>query len=540
LKKTIKSFGYVDELEKEFPDPIAHFKEVVAEMERERRKENAPVSIEVDFREELKAGSNRKNFGYVALSSLYHSLGLRELFNNCQSDLNSSFSLNSIVRLLVFDRVLAPSSKKAAFENRESYFERFDFSLDDIYRSLSVLAELKERVVLFLHKRITRDFGRDTELVYYDVTNYYFESDTTDELRKKGVCKEHRPDPIVQMGLLMDNSALPITYKLFPGNTNDCLTLLPVLSEVKRDYNLKRIIVVADKGLNTSDNVTCNILGGDGYVYSQSVRKANDELRKWIIRRKGWKTEDGEIFTRSRLGIRNVWTPDPTGKKDAIEIEEKQVAIYSKKYAERARLQRAETIAKAREYVTNPPRYKQAVSYGAAKYVKGLQVDKKTGEVLKDNTKLFFDEEKLAAEEELDGFYCIVTSEKNKSAAEIARIYHGLWKIEQTFRVTKTDLRTRPIYVSLKDHIEAHFLTCFLALILIRLLEIKTKHRYSPTRLIEAMKKCSASKLTENIWLFDYKDEVLDSIGEGLGIDFSKKQLRLADIKNILAGTKKS
>jgi thiol-disulfide isomerase/thioredoxin len=283
--KTVKSLGYLDGLAKEYPDPIAHFKSVVETMNKKAVLEKQPVAISLDPEETLtESQANRKNIGYAALSKLYHELGLNIFFYNNSRSFKSEFNTNSIMKLLVFSRVLAPASKKKTYEEKDRYFENTEFSLDDVYRCLTQVVTFKDGLKLHLHRQMKNKFGRSTDLVYYDVTNYYFETDRQDEMKRKGVSKEHRPDPIVQMGLLMDTKGIPVSYDLFPGNTNDCETLMPILDKVKKDYEIGRTIVVADKGVNTADNIAFILARGDGYVYSQTVRGANIEesLRRLI------------------------------------------------------------------------------------------------------------------------------------------------------------------------------------------------------------------------------------------------------------------
>ena len=261
--KTIKSLGYLDDLKKSYPDPVAHFKAVVAEMNKMQALENQPVEFSIDPNEVLVDSEvNRKNIGYAALSKLYHELGLHRFFSNHSRSFKSKFNTNNIMKLLIYSRVLFPASKKKTYEQKGRYFENSDFSLDDVYRCLSQVITFKDKLQIHLHRQMKEKYGRSTELVYYDVTNYYFEIDEQDELRKNGVSKEHRPDPIVQMGLLMDTKGIPIMYDLFPGNTNDCLTLMPILDQAKKDYEIGRTIVVADKGINTADNIAFSLAKG--------------------------------------------------------------------------------------------------------------------------------------------------------------------------------------------------------------------------------------------------------------------------------------
>jgi transposase len=211
------------------------------------------------------------------------------------------YNVNSIMKLLVFSRILAPASKKKTFENKDWYFENFDFTLDDIYHCLTFANSKRDNLKLHLHRKIKEQYGRNTELVYYDVTNYYFEIDEPDELRKKSVSKEHRTDPIVQMGLFMDTMGMPISYDLFPGNTNDCSTLIPLLVKIKREYDIGRVIVVADKGMNTGMNIAYNLIKGDGYVYSQTVRGGHKELKDYVLDGGGYRQMGDDYRIKSRL-----------------------------------------------------------------------------------------------------------------------------------------------------------------------------------------------------------------------------------------------
>jgi transposase len=371
------------------------------------------------------------------------------------------------------------------------------------------------------------------------VTNYYFEIDEPDQLRKKGVSKEHRPNPIIQMGLLMDRQGLPITYKLFSGNTNDCSTLLPILSEVRKQYDIGRIVVVADKGINTSENVGYNLIQGDGYVFSQTIRGANKELKAFVLNQSGYRNIGEEFKVKSRFYPRELTVTNVYGKQVNVPVDEKQVIFYSEKYAKRAKAEREPALMKAGELIANPGRFTQSTAYGAAKYIKDLVYDKKTGEIITVGHAPHLDLEKLKEEEQFDGFYAIVTSECDLSDEQIIETYRGLWRIEESFRITKSDLETRPVYVSREDHIEAHFLTCFMALLFLRVLESKTEGKYSPARMIESLNAVSGAHLQENYYMFDYIDQVVEHIGTAIGIDFSKRILSLGEIKIILAATKK-
>jgi len=538
---TVKSLGYLDELEKLYDDPIAFCNQEIARLNDENLKDNAPLSFTIGRQERLDTNnSNRKNFGYAALSHIYHELEIDSFLTNRQRHSKEEYDANAIMKLLAFSRLLYPASKKKTYENKERFFEKANFSLDDVYRCLSFFNKHKDALQLWIHERIKQHYHRNTSLVYYDVTNYYFEIDEQDELRRKGHSKEHRSDPIVQMGLFMDTHGIPITYGLFPGNTLDKQTLIPMLGNIQREFSLGRIIVVADKGMTTGDNIAYALAAKNGYVLSYSIRGADKSFKDYVLDQTGYVVKNEEFKIKSRLYPREISVSTTGGKKKKIQVDEKQVVFYSTKYAAKAKAERAGAIAKAKDLIKHPSKYSQSTSMGAAKYVKNLSFDPKTGEVLEDVKQLLrFNEEKLKQEEALDGYYAIVTSEYKESDERIIEIYRGLWKIEESFKITKSDFETRPVYLSREEHIQSHFLTCFVALVIARVLEYRMKGKHSVSAMIESLEKCSCSHIQKNYYLFDYYDEILADIGQEFNIDFGKKCMSLGELKKILGEVKK-
>lgn len=542
----IKSLGYLDVLEKQFDDPIAHFTEIVKQMNIEEQNEKLPLTIKINTNEELSENeNNRKNFGYVALSKVYHELEIDKfLIHKFKARNFSEFKINNIIKLLVFSRALFPDSKKSTFENRNIFFENTHFSLEEVYNALTYIEPFKNDIQKYIYDHIQEQYKPNNECVFYDVTNYYFEIDEPDQLRKKGVCKEHRPNPIVQMGLFMDSLSLPMCYKLFEGNTNDCLTLKPMVQELQKNYNVGKVIVVADKGLNTGNNIAYNKAIGNGYVMSLSVRGANADLKNYVLNEIGYVyNEDKTYKKKSRLYPREI-TITKKDKDDKIikikqNVDEKQVVFWSADYAKRAKAERQPAIDKAKDLIGNVQKYNKKNCVGASKYVKHLVFDKTTGEIIEAKSQLSLDEDKIAEEEKLDGYYMIVSSEFDKTDDEIIDIYRGLWRIEETFKVTKSELDARPVYVSRKEHIEAHFLTCYIALVLSRILQHKLDKKYSVGKILESLSKCNCSNYHENYYLFDYYDTVLKDIGNILNINFALKNRTLQDIKKILSSSKK-
>jgi len=518
----VKKIGYLDALENEYPDPIAHFTRVVEEMNLKMAEENKQANIIVDMNLRI-TGNLRKNFGYVALSAVYHELEIDKFFASRQQSVDIGYNMNAVMRLLVFARLLSPGSKKKAYEEKEWFFERSDFALADVYRALSRFSALGEALQLWIHEHIVAKYGRDTSITYYDVTNYYFEIDEQDDLRRKGVSKEHHPDPIVQMGLFIDNCGLPVAYQLFPGNSNDCTTLLPIIKRIRRQYGIGKAVVVSDKGLNTQKNAYYLANSRGGYVFSQSVRGGNEELKSYVLNQRGYQWTSEYYKKKSRQFTRNVDFEDDNGIRVQAKIAEKQVVFYSKDYDAKAKADRASVIKKARTIISNPQNFNKHNTYGAAKYIRHIEYDKDTGKIVEPKSLLVFNDELLAEEEKYDGYYVIVSSRHQETDDWIIDTYKGLWRIEETFRISKNDLEARPVYVSRDDRIQAHFLTCFVAMVIIRLIQFKLNYSFSAGKILESLAMSCCSNIQHNLYLFDYYDDVIEKVGSLFDIDFSKK-----------------
>jgi len=537
-QRKVKSLGFLDDLEKEYDDPISHFSLLAKQMTEEAKNKELPLDFSFSPDETIDPSTVlRKNLGFSVLSYFYHKLRINNFFINRQRNLSIDYSLNNIFQMLVYSRVLDPCSKKSSFENMDNYFLNFNFGINDVYRALDYFNFYKDDLLLHIHEMIRMTYGRDTSNVYYDVTNYYFEIKEPDDFRKKGVSKEHRPNPVIQMGLLMDNLGLPITYKLFEGNTNDCSTLMPVLNDLKDDYSLGRIIVVADKGMNTGENIAYNILHKNGYIYSQTVRGANADLKEYVLSDEGYEEFSDGFKIKSRIITTNIWVENVSGKKVQVPIEQKQVVFYSPDYAERARYEREKAIEKAKKLINNTKNGKM-LKKGSFKYIISTPVDKNTGEIYEYTDIHSIDEEKIKEEEKFDGYYAIVTSELEMPNQEILDAYRNLWRIEETFKITKSELKTRPVYLSKKEHIKAHFLTCFVSLLLLRLIQMNTDEKYTTKTLIDEMRNITGTYVDKNYYMFDYYNEIVKDLGKTVGINFSKRFMTLGEIKKIISQMK--
>ena len=395
------------------------------------------------------------------------------------------------------------------------------------------------------NRAIARNTGRDESLVYYDVTNYFFECDPDDGeegLRRKGVSKEHRPNPIVQMGLLQDADGVPISFDLFPGNTNDCQTMLPVL-EGRRERGMGRVVVVADRGMNSSANMAGVVAQGDGFVFSQSMRgtRSDARLRDWALSGRGYVSSPaGEFRTKGSQRHRRVHLGDVDtldGEARDVDVEVKVVAMWSRKYAERARHEREAVLERSRQLVGRPGAYTRATHHGAAQYVRGVSFDARTGEVVEvPGVRPEIDREAVDRAAALDGHCLVVTSETDWEDSRILDAYRELWRIEESFRVTKTGgLSSRPVYVWTREHIRAHFLTCYLALLIVRLSQRALPSHPSAQALLDDMRALDCSYADDGWWLFDHRTDLTDEIFALVGEEAPRRWMRTRDIKALFA-----
>ena len=555
---TVEKIGDWEDLIKMYDDPIKFFNEKANEREKELLLENQDT-FTYSLSEELDEDIKPYNVGYIFLKKIYDELSLNDFFKQKQKYLNMEYSLDNIFKLLIYSRIMNPGSKKEAFDNKDLYFDNFDFSLKDLYRSLDIFCKYQEDIQTWLWNKTKNKYNRDITNSYYDCTNYYFEISYNDEdlideegnvlikgYRKKGPSKENRKDPIIQMGLLMDNTDLPLAYNLFPGNESEKTSLRPALKKVKRNFGIERTIVVADRGLNTSDN-TVFIAGKnnsdsnnhDGYIYGQSVLGADKEFKDYVLKDDyivDMIIENNEtIFFKhkSRIFAKTIQIKRDGKRTNKSVIYQKQMVYYSQKYAERQKYERELVIAKAKDLISNPGKYTRATSVGAAGFVNNIKFDKETG-LIPEGTALSLNEEKIKELEKYDGYYSIVTSELEMSDKDLRDKYRGLWKIEETFKITKSILKSRPVYVWTKEHIEAHFLTCFVSLLILRLLEIKTDKKYSIEDIIKSINDLTCTKLKADTYIINTRNKITTDLCNIFNLDLTKKYIKLQKIQNYI------
>mgnify|MGYP000878959974 CR=1 FL=1 len=519
-QRTVRALGYADELAAEHDDPVAWAESAVEEMNAEREAERQSAQVEIHPMQLVdKRAANRRNAGCAVALAVYSGLGIEAVLRNRSRGRAFSFDLSAVMRLLVVERILEPGSKRAAWERRGRHFFRCDLSLDDVYRGMDELAAARDSVVAAMNRAIASSGGRDASSACYDVTNYYFECDPDgpDGLRERGVSKERRPLPIARMGMLQDADGVPISYRLFRGNTTDGQTMVPVLADMKAEQRIGRVVAVADKGLNNSDNIAALVGRGDGWT------TAGEDFRTKSMQ--GWKT----------LHLRAEDTADGRARDERVPV--KWIALWSGKYDRRAKAERARVIERARDLVAHPGRHARHTHHGAASYVRNVAFDD-DGSVAT-NRELSIDEGAIAEAERYDGYYLICTSEVGWDDGRVLDTYRELWRIEESFRVTKSELEARPVFVWTTPRIEAHFLTCYVGLVILRLLQRATGIHAS--RIREEIAAMSCSALCANWWLFDHRTDESDAMLEAVGVpELRRKNMRTGEVRAAFAKAKRA
>lgn len=425
-----------------------------------------------------------KNIGYFLLDGFYDSLGIYDVMDKFKSQKKIEYDLNGITKLLLFGRILWPDSKCGTFDERDYYLFPVTQcrNLCEVYKTLDCLDLESEKIQRRINTKIRNLVGRNTEVCFYDVTNYYFEIEENDDdkrdkdgkmiqegFRKRGPSKEQRKEPIVQMGLFIDDNGIPIAYRLFPGNHIDQTTLRPAMEKSIDKMDFGKVIIIADGGVNSGPNIAHILAAGNGYILAKSTKKSSKNVKSWILDEEGYQWNRQRTFkVKSKIQERQI----KTEKGEKKEIREKIICYWSKKHYDRERKENKKFIDFVNAVIQNPDKLKDKPKK-ISKYLIKTVVCKKTGEVVNAKTCYSLNMDKIQEDIDLMGYYTILTSEVNEPDLKIIHKYHGLSRIEDSFRITKSDLEGRPIYVRKPEHINAHFLICFLALTMIRLIQYR-------------------------------------------------------------------
>lgn len=452
--KVIKNYGNLEKLLKQDKNFLEKLEKEIKE-KNERLKESALdkiKKIEADNFE--KEGLVRKNYGYLVYEKIWQELGISRWIKDIKT--RSKIEIEEILKQLVFQRLLTPSSKKSAYDHRENYVDfRNDLILEDYYRVLDIIYDEKEKLEKHLNNTLKKKFNRELNVVLYDVTTYYFESVKKDEIKGFGFSKDNKVNQVqVVMGLLIDNNGIPVSYELYPGNTSEFSTLYLVIKDLKEKYKLKKVIVAADRGLNSGKNLFLLKELGLDYVMAYKLKGAKKEIKEKLF-------EDGYTVEKEfkyKL-IEHVKEIRIDGKTE--KIQGNLLLGYSEKRAKKDKADRQRLLDKADRLLNNTSMMKQELKKGGKKFIK----------VTKGNLDIELDIKQIEEAEKMDGFFAIEYSQKELTGREVREIYGSLWKIEDSFRVLKTNLEARPIFVWSEKRIRAHFLICYLALVIERYLE---------------------------------------------------------------------
>lgn len=494
-QRQIKNLGYAEDHE----DRDAFWR-MVEEEELKFKASKESINLQLDPSVTLK-DARRSELGHKYLDAVYDFLETDRFFDTLT--IGVDYDCKKIFRYLVTERILHPDSIRAGFQKSENrYGFECDFRYHQIIRCLDVIEENMESLQDHLNKIIEDKIGRKTEYVFYDTTNFYIEKDYPEEgsLGQRGVSKEHRTEPIVQYGMFMDSNKLPVRMQVFPGNTSDSLTYLPMIKSVKNKYGYDRIISVADKGMNSANNISYIHFNGDGYVFSQILKgKKGTRYHEKMFE------DDKFIYNDDRTYKYRLFDEDfeyvqkdENGKIIKRESAKRKVLIYWKKsIADREKHKRELKLKKAEKYAENNV---YGLRHDATEYVKEEHIDSDTG-VVSDKIIKSVDTEKAANDSKFDGFFCIVTSELDYDNSKIHQVYGELSKIEESFRICKSDLNARPMFVHTDKHIKAHFMICFTALLIVRLIELKLGDvRISPERIRRALSAFGCEEISKGIF----------------------------------------
>ena len=492
--KCYKSLGSVNKLkETGINDPIAHFQKEVDELNKTSvSKKEVLISDDPIL----------KNLGYFPIKSLINKLDVKKTLDLFKLVNNFDYDLYTLITTLVYARCVKPCSKyKTYFEVIPSLFESVNYSYDQLLDGLSFIGNDYEKFVELFFKAYKDKYGSDTSKTYFDCTNFYFEIDKEDDFRRKGPSKENRKDPLVGLGLLLDANQIPIWMKLYPGNKSEKPVLREVINDLKdRDAKIGRTIHVSDKGLNCAENIAFSKTNKDGYIFSKSVKQLPEVEKTWVLNNNDWKTvkdKDGQILYKYKSCVDDFsYSFIRDDKKISVKLKEKRLLTYNPSLAKKKLYEIDRMIEKARSLVLS--KAKKSEFGESSKFVDFVVANKKTGEIKDDAICLSINEDKIKKEKELAGYNLIVTSEINIPDKELYATYHNLWRIEESFKVMKSDLDARPVYVQKEETIKGHFLICFLTVMLERILQFKTyDNKYSTNDLMNFFKDFSLVK-TDN------------------------------------------
>ncbi len=523
-------------------DAEAWARNYVADLNKKSQEEDSSVYISFSPVRSIPLEEQRSfNVGYLFLQDIYYDLGLNKICTAIKRKHKFDYNLNAILSRLVYTRILYPGSKKSTWEQSQKFIEAPDFELHQVYRALSILSLESDYIQSTLYKNSLKLSSRQTDVIYYDCTNYYFEIEQADGDKQYGYSKDHKPNPIVQMGLFMDRDGIPLAFCINPGNTNEQVTLKPLEKKLLSDFSLSRFVVCTDAGLSSHDNRRFNDRGGRAFITTQSVKKLKAFQEEWLLDPEGWQVLGQPGCTMSLSDLDEEKGLETTLYKERWfnenDLEQRMIVTFSLKYRNYMRKIRGRQIEKVRTKLDHPSALKGKRPTDPNRFIKEERCTQE-GEVA-EHTLYSLDEDRIGQEEKYDGFYAVCTNLED-DAEEIAKINHQRWQIEECFRIMKHEFKARPAFLQRDERIQAHFMTCFLALIVHRYLEIRTENRYTAESLIRQLRDMDMVKLEGYGYTPSYnRTELTDLLHQEFGFDTSKELIPIAKMRNICKNSKK-
>lgn len=539
-------------------DAKAWAKEQVRLLNEAEKEDSAKFNIELCAGTDLVMDEQRRfNGGYLFLQDIYYELGIHKICRAISGRHSFEYDLNNILSRLIYTRILYPSSKNSSFEDSKRFIEQPSFELHDIYRSLSILAGESDYIQSRLFKYSSSIQKRKTQVIYYDCTNYYFEIDAAEEDKQFGKSKENRPLPVVGMGLFMDMDGIPISFSIYPGNRNEQITMIPLEKKILEEFGMSRFVVCTDSGLSSATNRVFNTYDGEdgrrGYITTQPIKTLKAFLRKWCLADDGWMLDgdshkyriselDDEkdldrIFYKTRWIREKGTVRTENGDKEQV-IEQKLVVSYSIKYRNYQRRVRQGQIERARALIESGEAALKRKKQNDPKRFIRTDHATKDGEVA-EKAVSYIDTSIIENEEKYDGFYAVCTN-LDDDISTIVKANRRRWEIEECFRIMKTDFEARPVYLKRQERIMAHFMTCFIALIVYRYLERKLENKYTIDQILSTLREMDFLKYEGKGYQPIYtRTEVTDALHKAFGFCTSKEIVPIAKMRNICSQTKK-
>ena len=541
--KIVENLGTFAELREKLngADPIEWAKKYIEGLNLQEKEQTRTVIVKYSPVKIIPKGEQRTfNGGYLFLQKIYHELGLDRICKTISGRHNFSFDLNSILSRLIYGRIIFPSSKLSTFELSKDFIEPPNFEIQHIYRALGVIAKETDFIQAELYKNSLNRYKRKTGIIYYDCTNYFFEIEQEEGLKQYGYSKEHRPNPLVQMGLFMDSDGIPLAFNINAGNTNEQITMTPLEEKILSDFNLSKFVVCTDAGLASNDNRKFNDKGDRAFITTQSIKKLKAYLKEWALDKSGWRlandpkiydiTELDEDKCRDKIFYKQRWIKENG-------LEQKLIVTYSIKYRDYQRKIRAGQIERAQKLIeTNPTKLKKANQNDYKRFI--LKTSFTNEGEIPQNDVYSINAETIANEEIFDGFYGVCTNLED-DAAEIVKVNSRRWEIEECFRIMKSEFKARPVYLGRDDRIKAHFTTCFIALMIYRFLEKKLDEQFTCHEITTGLRNMNFYELKGEGFIPAYtRNDFTDALHETYGFRTDYQIVNTKQMKNIFATTK--